>query len=102
MTTGDESRRDRDKIAELNDIHARLRWWTPDEIVALIAEDRDLAVVIWRDEEARRTLLDALVELDPAAADEVQARLGDQRHARRGGVGRRLRGSVGRWSRRRT
>jgi hypothetical protein len=102
MTTGDESRRDRDKIAELNELHARLRWWTPDEIVALIAEDRDLAAVVWRDDDARRTLLDALVELDPAAADEVQARLGDRRDSRRAGVGRRLRGSLGRWSRRRT
>lgn len=102
MTTGDESRRDRDKIAELNEIHARLRWWTAEEIVGLIAEDRDVAKAVWRDDEARRALLDALVELDPAAADEVQARLGDQRQVWGTGAAGRLRRSLGRWSGRRT
>jgi hypothetical protein len=102
MTTGDESRRDRDKIAELNEIHARLRWWTPDEIVGLIGEDRDLAEAVWRDDEARRMLLEGLAALDPVAADELHARFGDERVPREAGVGRRLRGSLGRWSRRRT
>jgi hypothetical protein len=102
MTTGDESRRDREKIAELNEIDALLRWWTSDEIVALIAEDRELAKAVWRDDEARRTLLDALVELDPAAADTLHARLGDEGWADRAGFGARLRRSLDRLARRRT
>jgi hypothetical protein len=102
MTTGDESRRDRDKIAELNEIHARLRWWTAEEIVGLIAEDRDLAEAVWRDDEARRTLLDALVELDPAAADTLHARLGDEGWAERAGFGARLRHTLERLAHRRT
>jgi hypothetical protein len=102
MTTGDESRRDRDKIAELNEIHARLRWWTAEEIVGLIAEDRDLAEAVWRDDEARRTLLDALVELDPAAADTLHARLGDEGWAERAGFGARLRHTFERLAHRRT
>jgi len=97
-TTGDESRRDRDKIAELNEIHARLRWWTAEEIVGLIAEDRDLAEAVWRDDEARRALLDALAELDPAAAEGLHDRLGDERPPREVGLGRWLRRSLGRLS----
>jgi hypothetical protein len=101
MSTGDESRRDRDKIAELNAIHARLTWWSDDEIVALIAEDRGLAKAVWQDDEARRTLLEALVELDPAAADKLHAELGDERWARRASFGALLRRSLDQLSRRR-
>jgi hypothetical protein len=79
MRTDDESRRDRDKIAELNAIHAQLRWWSDEDIVALIAEDLELAKAVWRDDEARRTLLRALAETHPTAVDELRKRNGQER-----------------------
>jgi hypothetical protein len=79
MNADDESRQDRDKIAELNAIHAQLRWWSDEDIVALIAEDLDLAKAVWRDDQARGTLLRALAEIDPTAADELRTRNGQER-----------------------
>jgi hypothetical protein len=101
MTSGDDRRRDRDRIAELNQIHSLLRWWSSDEIVALVADDRELAKALWRDDEARRTLLAALVELDPVAASELHARLDDEHWGDRAGFGARLRRSLDRLARRR-
>jgi hypothetical protein len=79
ISTDDDSRHARDKIAELNAIHAQLRWWNEGDIVGLIAEDLDLAKAVWRDDDARRTLLRALVEIDPTAADELRMRNGSER-----------------------